>query len=138
MPSMSKRKHGESRTEEPAGGAPKRVKTAHSESSGGQSNVNGQKMPETNTDEAVSAERAAKQARKIAKRERRKAAKEELARENAIAPSNGASRKGRRQDQGAKKDKKNKKSRGSSGWHVSDAVGGCLVDADPVFSIDEQ
>ncbi|MCJ1248115.1 hypothetical protein MMC30_005330 [Trapelia coarctata] len=137
---MSKRKHGESRTEEPAGGVPKRAKTAHSESSGVQPNVNGQNMPEKNSDETISAERAAKQARKLAKRERRKAAKEELAKEHDLASVNGIATKRRKHDSDrrAKKEKKNKNSGGGSGWQVSDAVGGCLVDVDPVFSVDEQ
>ena len=138
---MSKRKHGEARTEEPAGGAPKRVKTAHGESSGMQSKVNRQDVTAISNDDVVSSEKAAaNQARKLAKRERRKAAKEELAKSNDLVPSKGAAGKQgkNRTDLRVKKDKKDKKSGHSSGWQVSDAVGGCLVDVDPVFSEDEQ
>jgi len=126
---MSKRKHSEGgRVEEPVGGAPKRVRTGHSESPGAQANIDGQSVPENNTEDAFSAIEAAKLAGKLAKRERRKAEKEERAKNNESAQSESKGRK----------DKKKKQSRANSGWRMSDVVGGCLVDGDPVFSADEQ
>jgi hypothetical protein len=120
---MSKRKDREGgRTEEPVAGPSKRIKILHSESSGAQPNINGERMPEHNTEDVVSGEVAAKQARKLAKRERRKADKEERAKNNESAPKN----------------KKKKKTGANSGWQISDVVGGCLADVDPVFSVDEQ
>lgn len=123
---MSKRKDREGgRTEEPVAGPSKRIKIVHSESSGAQPNINGERMPEHNTEDVVSGEVAAKQARKLAKRERRKADKEERAKNNESAPFE-------------KKNKKKKKTGANSGWQISDVVGGCLADVDPVFSVDEQ
>lgn len=126
---MSKRKDREGgRTEEPVAGPSKRIKVVHSESSGAQPNINGERMPEHNTEDVVAGEVAAKQARKLAKRERRKAEKEERAKNNESAPF----------EKKGKKNKKKKKTGANSGWQISDVVGGCLADVDPVFSVDEQ
>ena len=76
---MSKRKYREGgHAEEPIGGAPKKIKTGHTESRGAQVNANSQNRPENNVKDIFSAE-AEKRARKLAKRERRKADKEERA-----------------------------------------------------------
>ena len=89
---------------------------------------------------ASSDEKAAKRARKLAKRARRRAEKEQLSKDSQLDLLNRPARKARKQalSERAREDKRNKKSGLASGWQVSDAVGGYLVDVDPVFSVDEQ
>jgi hypothetical protein len=140
---MFKRKHRDAR--EDVGRSSKKVKVSHEESLSVPNGVlaQGKSFPAKITNGFANEKTDAKEANRLAKRERRKARAGPLNEAHLIPSGNHA---GEEEEGGLipenKNERKAKKHRDrrlkDSQWQVSDAVGGCLIDVDPVFSLDEK
>lgn len=137
---MSKRKLGEQRGEDGLGGASKKMKTSHAESSASQKQEGDQETGGLAAPNAGLTGKGFKRARDRARKERRKARRELQDESQPVDKDDSV--EGTEQNalgKPAKKKKKLKKhTQNGSGWQVSEAVGGQLVDLDPVFSVDEK
>ncbi|MCJ1474013.1 hypothetical protein MMC13_002671 [Lambiella insularis] len=135
---MSKRKVGEERGEDGLGEASKKRKIAHAESSGSRKSVERQEDGGVAADYAGFEGKKLKQAR-IRARKERKMARKEMRDENEPAKEDEqkTSEKPAIKKVKPKKEKRKTHRQSGSGWQVSDAVGGQLVDLDPIFSAEE-
>ena len=130
---MSKRKNGEGRGEEVVGGASKKIKTARTGVAEPTKRSISQETAHNSEGSTVSKNRELRIFGKFARKKGwkvRRQQKDEAAGEKDH--TQGTPR--------ASLPKKTKQysRRNESGWQVSDAVGGYLVDFDPVFSVDEE
>ncbi|MCJ1388675.1 hypothetical protein MMC18_001524 [Xylographa bjoerkii] len=130
---MSKRRHGEGRAEEVDGGISKKIKTVHFGASEAARHNNSQEAAQTMEGTSGPTNRELRIARRYARKERRKARREQEI--EAVGEEDHTNES--RQKPLKKKTKQNAR-RKASGWQVSDAVGGYLIDLDPVFSVDEE
>ncbi|MCJ1378848.1 hypothetical protein MMC17_001947 [Xylographa soralifera] len=130
---MSKRKNGEERGEEVIGGANKKIKTAHSGAAEPKKRRTSQELAHNTERNNVPTNRGLRISRKFARKESWRARRQQKA--------EVAGEKNHTQDSTRKSPPKKTKQhsrRKESGWQVSDAVGGYLVDFDAVFSVDDK
>ncbi|MCJ1288352.1 hypothetical protein MMC26_007707 [Xylographa opegraphella] len=130
---MSKRKYRTARDEQEVGGASKKLKTADSgEAEPIVGSINQESAHKTDG-HTVSTNRGLKNKGRFARKQSRKASRKRKV---------GAAGKKENTQQTPRtsppKETKQHSRRKESGWQVSDAVGGYLVDFDPVFSIDDK
>ena len=137
---MSKRKRKEGHEADLAARASKKVKSSKTESLELHEDIK-QRMPSSIIAEvAVSSKKAAKELRRKAKRERRKVGKKSAKSIQAVVQKEVTKDKARMVPSEVKPKARTKQKRSVKPpeWKVSDAVGGFLLDLDPVFSDDEQ
>ena len=138
---MSKRKRKEGQDTDASARTSKKVKISNGESSEARQK---HRVPVSNiSGAAASSRKAEKDATKSVKRERSNAREKpaksireavpDVQKDKAKMVSSGVNHKARKKEK--RKDKKNVN---TLGWKVSDAVGGLLLDLDPIFSEDEQ
>ena len=120
---MSKRKNGEGRGEQVDGGASKKIKTTHP----------GAAEP---TKSSINQEPAHRRLRTYGKFARKESWKKKRQQKIEAAGEKDHSQQTLLESPRGKS--KQHSRRKETGWQVSDAVGGYLVDFDPVFSVDEK
>ena len=140
---MSKRKRKEGREADLVERVGKKVKTSKAESSEAHEETQQSMLPSKILEVAVSSKILAKEARRKAKRERRKTGEKsevsvQVAVEEEVPKHNVKVVLSELKHKSKKKKKKQKPNVKLPEWKVSDAVGGSLLDLDPVFSVDEQ
>ncbi|MCJ1439346.1 hypothetical protein MMC27_008738 [Xylographa pallens] len=130
---MSKRKNGEGRGEEVVGGTSKKIKTTHLGAAEPTKRSTNQEPAYSTEEKTVHTNRRLRTFGRFARKESWKARRQQKIEAAGKKDCPQETLPGSPQ----KKNKQLSKRR-ETGWQISDAVGGYLVDFDPVFSVDDK